>query len=234
MGGACLLLAVLGPVARGQGPDTTVRDLADVTQKPSLISHPDLGYKDCFKEAGLRGTDLVKFVIDTAGHVEQGSIQIAQASDPILDTLAVNVVRGMVFHPGGMGSAPVRVSVSLPINFGLDAPRVAPEYVGVFSEACVDKKPVMKSRVTGYSRPASMAAQGQHITLHVDAVIDTAGVARVIDVERPLNTNTDLVEHAREDVAGAKFEPGRLMGRKVPVRMSVPIQAIMIVQVVPN
>jgi len=119
LGGACLLLAVLGPVARGQGPDTTVHDLADISDKPAMLTHSDLGYKDCYKDAGLTGTDLVKFIIDTAGRVEPGSVQLAAVSDPMLDTLAVHVVRGMKFRPGAVAGAPVRVSVSLPVHSGM-------------------------------------------------------------------------------------------------------------------
>src|SRR4029077_12526219 len=229
---AAVLLAGVAPGGQAQAVDTTVRDLADIADKPALLTHPDLGYKDGSKDAGLTGTDLVKFIIDTAGRVEPGSVPLAAVSDPMLDTLAVHVVRGMKFRPGAVAGAPVRVSVSLPVHFGNGAAPAQPEN-RVSAESCVDRKPqplsgdaVQHGSPVGLVPADSMAMPpgSQYAPKRVRgrAVVDTGGQVIEATVE-DAGVSAETTQKATAMAKRMRFIPGRLNGTAVRTSVTIPI-----------
>ena len=236
LAGVLMVAAVSG--MSGQAKDSAI-DLADVSDKPAMLTHPDLGYKDCYKDAGLTGTDVVKFVVDTAGHVDPTSVGLTQVTHPILDSLAVRVVRGIVFKPGAMAGAKVRVSVGLPVRFGNGQPPVNPDAV-VFKESCVDKKaqpiqgktpvesgtPVATVPADSYSSPGApriprpgMGPQVQ-VRVEVDALGQVAD-ATVADAAAP----SDLAQRAVITARRMQFQPARIDGNFVAswVTIRVPV-----------
>lgn len=225
--------------AYGQAKDSAI-DLADVTDKPVMLTHPDLGYKDCYKDAGLTGTDVVKFVVDTAGHVDPTSVGLTQVTHPILDSLAVRVVRGMVFKPGMMTGAKVRVSVGLPVHFGGGAPPGPPES-RVFAESCVDQKAELATGSAfsqGESLPKLMATNpgtvsAQTLRIRVRTLVAPEGnVIQAIVEDAALSA--ELSQSAVDIARKMRFNPARIAGLAVASYLTVPITVTQVVQVVPN
>lgn len=234
---AGVLIAAAAPV---YGQKDTAIDLADVTYKPALLSHPDLGYKDCYKDAGLTGTDVVKFVVDTSGHVEALSVGLTQVTDAVLDTLAVRVVRGMVFTPGAMAGRKVRVSVGLPVHFGNGAPP-GPSGSRIFAENCVDQKAELATGGAfgqGESVPKLMATNpgtvsAQVMRIRVRAVVDPAGNVIQTTVE-DAGLSTEASQTATDLARKMRLKPGRIAGIAVASYLTIPITITQAVQVVPN
>lgn len=222
---AGVLIAAAAP-AYGQ-KDTAI-DLADVTYKPALLSHPELGYKDCYKDAGLTGTDVVKFVVDTSGHVEALSVGLTQVTHPILDSLAVRVVRGMVFTAGAMAGAKVRVSVGLPVHFGNGQSPASPDSV-IFSESCVDKKaqPVGEPSASGV--PVGMVkadSLAPGVTTQVQMRVEVNSVGEVVEATaKDAAVPLDLAQGAVVAARRMKFQPARIDGNYVAswVTIRVPV-----------
>lgn len=231
-----LLTGVAASGIRGQAKDT-VYDLADISDKPALISRPNLGYKDCYKDAGLTGTDVVKFVIDTAGHVDPASVGLTQVSDPILDSLAVRAIRAMVFHPGLMAGAPVRISAGLPVHFGSGAP---PAGDVVFDESCVDKKaqPLgdagSPGAATGTVRTAdtAIASTGRAmeprrgVTTPIQMRVQVNELGQVSDATvKDASAPADLAQSAVLAARSMRFRPATIDGNPVAswITVRVPV-----------
>ena len=233
---AGVLMAAAVSAISGQAKDSAI-DLADVSDKPAMLTHPDLGYKDCYGDAGLTGTDVVKFVVDTAGHVDPASVGLTQVTHPILDSLAVRAVRGMVFRPGAMSGAKVRVSVGLPIHFGNGQPPANPDAV-VFKESCVDKKaqpfqeknpaesgtPVATVPGDSFAGAAKASRPGMGPQVQVRVEVDALGQvadATVADASVP----SDLAQRAVITARKMQFQPARIDGNFVAswVTIRVPV-----------
>ena len=113
--------------------------LETVDELPVVLVQPSLGYRRCLEEADVRGREVLQLIIDTTGHVESGSVKVRQSVHRLLDSLALAAGRAFVFRPARAGGAPVRVLVTLPLEFGRMAP--APTDSGVFVPDCVDREP---------------------------------------------------------------------------------------------
>jgi TonB family protein len=163
----------------------------------------------------------VEFVIDTAGHVEDGTLAVRQGQGPILDSLAVATARGFVFRPARMGGVPVRVLASLPINFGDGAPVVPTADSGVLSLECVDRAPELKS--PGPIRyPEEMVAGRVRGEAVVEFIVDTGGRAEPSSIRVVQSTRATFGSVGREVVGRARFTPARLAGGAVRCRVRLP------------
>ncbi len=100
-----------GPRAGAVYPVRTVEDA------PELISHPAVRYPELLRQAGIEGRVVLEAVIDTAGHVEPGSLRVLSSSNPLFDAPAREVVGGSRYRPGRMDGRPVRVRVTVPVAF---------------------------------------------------------------------------------------------------------------------
>lgn len=232
---AGVLIAAAAPV---YGQKDTALDLADVTSKPALLSHPELGYKDCYKDAGLTGTDVVKFVVDTSGHVEALSVGLTQVTHPILDSLAVRAVRGMVFTAGAMAGAKVRVSVGLPVHFGNGRSPASPDSV-VFNESCVDKKAQQLGETSEHGAPIGMIAADSATISSSGRMTAPRGAPTQVQVRVEVNAVGEVIEAIVKDAAvpvdlaqsavvaarRLKFQPARIDGNFVAswVTIRVPV-----------
>ena len=93
----------------------------------------------------MQGRAVVRFIVDTSGHVDGASVVIEQSAGRILDSLAIAGSRGLVFRPARSGGSPVRMAVVLPLDFRAGMPAVAASDSGVFSADCVDSEPILKA-----------------------------------------------------------------------------------------
>jgi protein TonB len=93
---------------------------AAVTEEPPELLHaPPLGYPPLLRQAGVEGTVMLEFVVDTVGRVERASVHIVSCPHVGFEPAALEVARQAVFRPARVGGRAVRVLVRMPVNFSL-------------------------------------------------------------------------------------------------------------------
>jgi protein TonB len=73
-----------------------------------LLTQPALKYPPQLLSAGVEGSVLVEFLIDTAGKVEPGSVRPIESSHPAFVDAARAAVLGAKFRPARLAGRPVR------------------------------------------------------------------------------------------------------------------------------
>ena len=76
-----------------------------------------LDYPTVARDAGVRGEVLVEAVVDEQGRVE--SATVARSPSEVLSIAALSAVRATRFRPARRGGLPVRVRLTIPVQFGL-------------------------------------------------------------------------------------------------------------------
>jgi protein TonB len=94
-----------------------------VDEPPRRIAGPLPRYPEVLRQAGIEGTVVLQFVVDTTGRVEESTIEVLRTTNRAFVAPAVVVVTKSLFRPGRMRGRAVRVLVSLPIGFALDSRR---------------------------------------------------------------------------------------------------------------
>ncbi len=74
-------------------------------------------YPDSLYRAQVSGRVVVRFVVDTAGAVESGSIQIDSATEPSFGAAVVRALHAAAFSPARLGGRLVRQIVQMPFDF---------------------------------------------------------------------------------------------------------------------
>ena len=78
----------------------------------------NLKYPDEAKKQGIQGRVFVQFIVDEQGNVTEP--KVIQGADPILDQTALDLIaRSPQWTPGRQRDIPVKVSMTIPINFAL-------------------------------------------------------------------------------------------------------------------
>ncbi len=110
---------VFSGVVGGTGPvDFTQTFLeAAVDERPERLSGPYPRYPEMLRQAGIEGFVLLEFVIDTSGHVEEGSLKVLQSTNRAFEGPAKVVITGSLYRPGRVRGQAVRVLVSQRIGF---------------------------------------------------------------------------------------------------------------------
>ena len=110
---------VFSGVIGGQGAvDQTQTYLeAVVDERPERISGPVPRYPEMLRQAGVEGVVLLEFVIDTTGHVQDGSVKILQSTNRAFEGPARNVIVRSLYRPGRVRGVPVPVLVQQQIGF---------------------------------------------------------------------------------------------------------------------
>lgn len=108
---------VEGGIGTGLIPGDHVYAEAVVEEKPERLSGPIPDYPQILKSAGIEGTVIVQFTIDTAGRAEPNSVKILRSPNPGFDAPTRNAVLRSLFRPARVHGRPVRVRVELPFNF---------------------------------------------------------------------------------------------------------------------
>ena len=89
----------------------------DVTERPQRIGGPAPHYPDLLRQAGVEGRVLVEFVVDTAGHVEPGSIRIVSSTNQLFEQPTRDAILASTFQPGLVRGRAVRALLTQPVNF---------------------------------------------------------------------------------------------------------------------
>jgi len=112
-GGIAKGVATTGPVIRTDQPYLE----SVVEERPERIGGPMPRFPDLLRQAGIDGRVLLEFVVDTAGHVERGSIKVLSSTNQLFEQPAREAIAESTFRPGKISGHPVRVRVQQPINF---------------------------------------------------------------------------------------------------------------------
>jgi TonB family protein len=71
------------------------------------------------REAGTSGTVMLRLVLDARGRVVPGTVEVISSTDPAFEQPALDTAGEMSFSPAKLGGQPVRVAVTLPLQFAL-------------------------------------------------------------------------------------------------------------------
>jgi len=106
-----------GPVPQGDQPyfDFQVEKpvvMAPGTQGPS--------YPDMLRSAGIEGTVLAQFVVDTTGRAEMNTFKALKSDNALFETAVKNALQRMRFLPAEVGGRKVKQLVQQPFQFSLN------------------------------------------------------------------------------------------------------------------
>jgi len=88
-----------------------------LTEKPAVLSGPQLRYPANMLRSGVQGRVIAAAVIDTSGQAERGSIKIVQSPHRAFNGQATYYLEKARFRPGRIGTRPVRVCIEMPLDF---------------------------------------------------------------------------------------------------------------------
>ena len=92
---------------------------AAVDSVPERISCPTPKYPSELKAANIKGSVLLRFVVDTMGHVEPSSVEVLSSTHEEFERPATTMIRDCRFRPGRVRGWVVRTRVQVPIMFRL-------------------------------------------------------------------------------------------------------------------
>ncbi len=110
---------VFSGVVGGTGPVDFTQTFLEtaVDERPERLSGPYPRYPEMLRQAGIEGVVLLEFVIDTSGHVEEGSLKILESTNRAFEGPAKDVIQRSLYRPGRVRGQAVRVLVSQQIGF---------------------------------------------------------------------------------------------------------------------
>src|SRR5512133_635792 len=106
------------PVA-ADDPDTAFLDSQVEVQVALDTRSPMPRYPQLLRDAGVEGATLVRFVVDTLGRVEQGTVKVVESTHPAFALAVQAVLPQMRFSPARVGEKKVRQLVEFPLQFRL-------------------------------------------------------------------------------------------------------------------
>lgn len=94
----------------------------DQVEKPVLLLPGAKAppYPEMLRSAGLSGTVMLEFVVDTVGRVEPGSVHVVGSDHELFARAALGAVPGYRFLPAQAGGHRVRQLVRLPFRFSVN------------------------------------------------------------------------------------------------------------------
>jgi len=93
---------------------------AVVEERPEPITGTCIQhYPDILRTAGIEGTVMMEFIIDTLGRAERNSIRVVRSPQPGFEQDARATVQSCRYHPGRIAGRAVRVRVQQPITFSI-------------------------------------------------------------------------------------------------------------------
>lgn len=110
----------------GEGAGGAPVDVNVVEERPSLQNASEMQrvlqrlYPSMLRDSGITGQTMLKFVIDTNGRVENGSVEVLNTSHEGFASASVQAADKFKFRPAKIGGRPVRVSITMPISWTLN------------------------------------------------------------------------------------------------------------------
>lgn len=98
-------------------PGLGVLTESDLTDPPRALHLAEPRYPEALRQAGIEGSVIVTYIVDTAGHVEPSSIRIVSSDHPAFAEAVLASVGTAQFTPGRVHGRAVRVLVRQAIRF---------------------------------------------------------------------------------------------------------------------
>ncbi len=115
-------LPALPPPPAAEESDEEADIFVVVEEMPELVGgikslYDVIQYPDLALRAGIEGTVVVQFVIETDG--KPTNLNVMKSAGSILDTAALEAIAKLRFKPGKQRGKPVRVRYAMPVRFKL-------------------------------------------------------------------------------------------------------------------
>jgi len=106
-----------GPVPQGDQPYFDFQ-----VEKPVVMAPGATGpqYPDMLRSAGIEGTVLAQFVVDTTGRADMGTFKVLKSDNDLFSTSVKNALQRMRFLPAEVGGRKVKQLVQQPFQFSLN------------------------------------------------------------------------------------------------------------------
>ncbi len=106
-----------GPVPQGDQPYFDFQ-----VEKPVVMAPGATGpaYPDMLRSAGIEGSVLAQFVVDTTGRAEMGTFKVLKSDNDLFSTAVKNALQRMKFLPAEVGGRKVKQLVQQPFQFSLN------------------------------------------------------------------------------------------------------------------
>jgi TonB family protein len=115
-------LLVKGAVAAKALSDAELKRAGPIVEKPVMLAKPvNFVYPRNAQLAGVSGSALMQFVVDTAGRAKPASITCLEATYKDFADAAAAVVKTMEFTPAELDGHKIEQLVEYPIDFKLNA-----------------------------------------------------------------------------------------------------------------
>lgn len=220
--------------------DTTVYLVAEKMPEPIggiEVIAKKLKYPQLAKLAGIQGKVFVSAVIDETGNVIKTEILKGLGSG--CDEAAIEAIKSTKFVAGTISSKPVKVKVVIPLIFKLadkdkseiiektDNDKKREEerlfFKGIHLSADVMPEPIggISAIMEKIVYPEEAKKNGVQGKVFVAALIDENGKVMEASVYQGIGSGCD--EIAEKAIAKTTFTPGILDGKKVKVRVIIPV-----------
>ncbi len=103
--------------AEPRGSDPWVSGMVD--RVASLRTRVQPAYPRALVSSRLEGRVVIRFIVDTTGRVEPGSIEAVESTHPLFTEAARGALVRARFEPAQVGGRPVRMLMELPVLFEL-------------------------------------------------------------------------------------------------------------------
>jgi len=226
-----------GQVAQAPASSDPIYTVGNGVTAPNILQRAQPAYPPDAMRQRIEGAVVLEGVVQTDGTL--GDIKVAKSLHPTLDAAAVNAAGGWVFQPGTKDGVPVRVRITLEVEFripsrgsqppgaGQPAPSSQTHSAAEMSDEEFMKgahkatepgitSPKVKETAEAAYTPAAMSAKIQGVVRVEMVVSEDGSVARARVVES-LDKLYGLDESALAAALKTKFEPGTLNGKAVPV-----------------
>lgn len=106
-----------GPVPQGDQPYFDFQ-----VEKPVVMAPGATGpsYPDMLRSAGIEGTVLAQFVVDTTGRADMSTFKVLKTDNDLFSTSVKNALTRMKFLPAEVGGRKVKQLVQQPFQFSLN------------------------------------------------------------------------------------------------------------------
>jgi TonB family protein len=96
---------------------------------PERWSCPIPRYPSRLSRDRIEGSARIAFVVGTSGEVEQGSVEVLEATNPEFGEAGAEMIRGCRFKPAEVDGSPVRARTVMPIVFNMQDPSEPPPFL---------------------------------------------------------------------------------------------------------
>lgn len=106
-----------GPVPQGDQPYFDFQVEKPVAMQPGTAGP---AYPDMLRSAGIEGTVLAQFVVDTTGRADMATFKALKSDNDLFTTAVKNALQRMKFLPAEVGGKKVKQLVQQPFQFALN------------------------------------------------------------------------------------------------------------------